>query len=155
MLPLLVVDFDGLLNPMPNGWFDLGTYEKQPARDAIKFLIDATEFFEIAIYGPRSEMFGGIQSMQAAIINWTEMLVNKATMYDLMRIIMFPYKMPKNYAVAVTGTGVFYGPTKNQLSQDAIDFIIVYQNMLSQQALSPFVGNNAVTAVREEAQGLD
>jgi len=132
--PLLVVDFDGLLNPMPEGWFDFHSYKKPSAKDAIKFLIDATEFFRLAIYGPRSHMFGGIQSMQAAIIHWTEMQVNSDTMHDLMSVLDFPHEMPEDVAAAINSTGVFFGSKKDELSQDALDFIRVWQNRLAAQA---------------------
>lgn len=136
MTPLLVVDFDGLLNPMPDGWFDIGAHKDQAAKDAIKFLIDATEFFDIAVFGPRSMMFGGIQSMQAAIILWTTMEVNKNTMHDLMAVLQFPLKMPDDYAVAVSETGVIWGSTKDALPQDCIDFVTVWQKRLSIQGPS-------------------
>ena len=129
--PVLVVDFDGLLNPMPEGWFDLGTHNTASARDAVEFLIDATEYFEVSVFGPRSLMFGGIQIMQAAIIFWTTMEVNKATMHDLMSALVFPTEMPRSFCAAVNGSGVKWGDTKDALPQEGIEFIEGWQRRLA------------------------
>jgi hypothetical protein len=134
-LPLLVVDFDGLLDPSltDKGWFDLGVYSSEPAKGAVTFLIDATEFFRVAIYGPRSRMLGGIQTIQCAIIFWVTMEVNADTMHELMDSktgIQFPEKMPEHFAVAINGTKAVYGPDKSLLTTDATDFVKYWLNKL-------------------------
>lgn len=133
-VPMLVVGFDGFLNAMPNGWFDIGSHDNPIARDAVKFLIDATEFFDIVVWGPRSLQFAGIATMQAAIILWTRMIVNNNTMHDLMNVLQFPAEMPTDYAVAIDGAGVKYGPAQETLSQDCKDFINYWQPMLARMA---------------------
>lgn len=138
-LPVLVVEFDGFLNAMPHGWFDMGSHENKAASDAVKFLIAATEYFEVNVFGPRSLQFAGIATMQAAIILWTRMQVNNDTMHDLMNALIFPMEMPEEYAVAVSGTGVKWGTTKDALDPEAIDFVNVWQEALSNESLAPNV----------------
>lgn len=139
MMPILVVDFDGLLNPMPKGWFDIGAYRDSSVKETVKFLIAATEYFEIAIFGPRSLLFGGIQTMQAAIISWTTMEVNKATMHDLMAVLWFPTTEPVDYAVYINSTGVKRGSKYSELDVDALNFVSEWQVALATTARSPMI----------------
>lgn len=131
MLHTLVVDFDGFLNPMPHGWFDIGAHDDSQVKDVVKFLVNATEYFEVHVFGPRSLMFGGIQLMQAAIIYWTQMEVNKATMHDLMRVLVFPKTMPEDYAAHINGSGVIWGTAQVGMVPEAIDFILEWQQHLA------------------------
>jgi len=129
----LMVDFDGLLNPMPDGWFDIGAYKREPAKGVVKFLIAATEYFDVYIFGPRSLMFGGIQSIQAAIILWTTQDVNKETAHELMSVLQFPKEEPA-YDVAINGSGVKWHLTKEQPDPEAIAFITEWQEHLAKEA---------------------
>lgn len=136
-MPKLVVDFDGLLNPMPEGWFALGSHKNENAHNAVKFLCAATEYFEVYIWGPRCEIFGGIQSVQAAIIDWTTMSVNVETMHDLMNLLWFPTQQPTEYDVWITGTGVKWAKTKDELDPELIQFVNLWQEELAAKARSP------------------
>ena len=129
--PVLVVEFDGFLNAMPNGWFDLGSHSNEIAQDAVKFLINATEYFDVHVWSPRSKQFAGIATMQSAVILWTRMEVNDETMHDLMNALKFPVEMPGDYAVAIGGAGVFCGPTKDVIQPEAMAFILEWQPYLA------------------------
>lgn len=131
-LPKLVINFDGLLDPTfaVQGWFEWTKYSKQPVVDAITFIIDATEFYDIYIHSPRSYMPSGIQVMQCAIIFWTTMEVNSATMHDLMAVLHFPSELPKDYAVFLDYGTISYGTDKGRLDPDAVDFIETWHSRL-------------------------
>ena len=139
MLPILVVDFDGFLSPMPGGWFDPGSYNNGAVKNVVKFLLAATEYFEIAIFGPRSLMFGGIQTMQAAIILWTNMEVNRATMHELMQVLRFPVSMPADVDVCINGTGVKWITPQDALDPESVDFILIWQKELAAESNSPMI----------------
>ena len=65
--PILVLDFDGVLNSYTSGWKGADVIPDPPVPGAMAFLWDATDHFRVAIFSSRSNQPGGLKAM----INWT------------------------------------------------------------------------------------
>lgn len=67
-LPILSVDFDGVLHSYASGWKGAAIIPDPPFPGAMQFLKDMTQHFTVAVFSSRSNMEGGI----AAMISWIE-----------------------------------------------------------------------------------
>lgn len=65
-LPILCLDFDGVLHSYTSGWQGAAVIPDPPVPGAIAFLYEAIRYFEVHIYSSRSHQDGGIEAMQ----NW-------------------------------------------------------------------------------------
>jgi hypothetical protein len=65
--PILCLDFDGVIHSYSSGWKGADVIPDPPVPGAMRFIWDATEHFQIAIFSSRSNQPGGLKAM----INWT------------------------------------------------------------------------------------
>lgn len=68
--PILCVDFDGVIHSYKTKWTNAWTVSDGPVPGAIKFLIDAQNFFDVQIYSSRSKSFWGRRAMKKALFRW-------------------------------------------------------------------------------------
>ena len=64
MKPTLVLDFDGVIHSYTTPWSGATVVSDPPVEGAIEFLIEASNYFHIAIMSSRSGEPGGIEAMQ-------------------------------------------------------------------------------------------
>ena len=62
--PILSIDFDGTLHSYTSGWQGAATINDPPVPGAMRFLYDAAEHFDIAVFSSRSHQEGGVAAMQ-------------------------------------------------------------------------------------------
>lgn len=72
-LPILCLDFDGVLHSYASGWKGADAIPDPPVSGAIAFLYEAIQHFEVHIYSSRSNQDGGIAAMQAWLARWEGM----------------------------------------------------------------------------------
>lgn len=63
-LPILGLDFDGVLHSYASGWQGPGIINDPPVVGAMAFIIEALKHFTVAIYSSRSAHLGGLHAMQ-------------------------------------------------------------------------------------------
>jgi hypothetical protein len=64
-LPILCLDFDGVIHSYTSGWKGADVIPDDPVPGAIIFIRDAIDHFRVAIYSSRSGQSGGIEAMQS------------------------------------------------------------------------------------------
>jgi len=69
-LPILSVDFDGVLHRFNSGWQGGHVIPDPPVPGAMEFLTHAVEVFHVAIFSSRSSEEGGVDAMRAWLARW-------------------------------------------------------------------------------------
>lgn len=69
-LPILCIDFDGVLHSYTSGWKGPTIIPDPPVPGAIAFLYEAIQHFEVHIFSSRSHQEGGIEAMQDWLAEW-------------------------------------------------------------------------------------
>lgn len=62
--PILCLDFDGVIHGYSNGWRGIGVIDDEPVPCAIRFVLEAMERFDVAIYSSRSKNLRGRFAMK-------------------------------------------------------------------------------------------
>lgn len=62
--PILLLDFDGVLNSYSSGFQGARNTPDPPVEGALEFIVDALEDFRVYIYSARSRRFGGKRAMR-------------------------------------------------------------------------------------------
>lgn len=68
-LPILCLDFDGVIHSYTSGWQGANCVPDMPVVGAIDFIIAAEKQFELHIFSSRSNQEGGMHAMQEWLIN--------------------------------------------------------------------------------------
>ncbi len=63
-LPILCLDFDGVIHSYTSGWQGAGVCNDPPVPGTIAFLEEAAKHFRIAIYSSRSKSLAGRRAMK-------------------------------------------------------------------------------------------
>jgi hypothetical protein len=63
--PILLVDFDGVIHSYTSGWHGAGTVSDLPVPGAMRFLLEAINYFDVCIYSSRSREPEGLVAMRA------------------------------------------------------------------------------------------
>jgi len=114
--PILLVDFDGVLNSYKSGWQGARNIPDPPVKGAMSFLDHATRFFQVCIYSARSGQLGGKRAMKRWLrIHFEEYVLNQCPEFieldpfnedmtmanrvvnDIMGMIKFPTKKPNAF----------------------------------------------------------
>lgn len=66
-LPILCLDFDGVIHRYDSGWQGIGIVSDPPVDGAIEFIVRAVEYFEVHIFSSRSREPDGIGAMKSFI----------------------------------------------------------------------------------------
>ena len=77
-LPILCVDFDGVIHSYSSGWKGARSIPDKPVDGALRFLYEASKFFEVNIYSSRSRYFGGRWAMKRWLRWHYELLARKS-----------------------------------------------------------------------------
>ena len=62
--PILLLDFDGVLNSYSSGWKGARVIPDPPVPGALEFIVEAIEHFQVCIYSARSRHVGGKRAMK-------------------------------------------------------------------------------------------
>ena len=116
-LPILVLDFDGVLHSYTSGWQGAAVIPDPPVPWAMDFLLRAVEEFEVHILSSRSHQWGGRRAMK----RWIRAELFKATLPveadDCYAALKFPRIKPAAMLTiddrALTFTGTW--PTMQEL----------------------------------------
>ncbi len=65
---ILSLDFDGVINSYTSGWHGIDVLPDPPVPGAREFLLEATQYFDVAIYSTRSADPKGIDAMQRYVM---------------------------------------------------------------------------------------
>lgn len=68
--PILCLDFDGVIHSYMSGWQGATVVSDPPVPGAVAFIVRAQEHFRVAVFSSRSNQPGGLEAMQAALIEW-------------------------------------------------------------------------------------
>lgn len=68
--PILCLDFDGTIHSYSSGWCGPTVVADPPVEGALRWIWEASKYFQIAIYSSRSSQPGGIEAMKRWF--WTE-----------------------------------------------------------------------------------
>lgn len=66
-LPVLSLDFDGVLHSFSTGWQGVDVASDPPTPGAMEFLREALNHFTVCIFSSRSEHYDGLEAM----LDWT------------------------------------------------------------------------------------
>jgi hypothetical protein len=69
--PILVLDFDGVINSYASGWKGADSIPDPPVPGALEFIAAAMEHFTVAIFSSRSNQPGGLRAMREWIGYWS------------------------------------------------------------------------------------
>lgn len=70
--PILCLDFDGVIHSYSSGWKGADVIPDPPVPGAIEFLHAALNQFDVQIYSSRSHQTGGINAMQAWLLEHSD-----------------------------------------------------------------------------------
>jgi hypothetical protein len=113
-LPILCLDFDGVLHSYTSGWQGAAVIPDPPVAGAIDFLYEAIQHFDVCIYSSRTHQEGGIDAMMDWIAEHERIWRSRQDILphtSLLFNIRFPVVKPAAFVTiddrAVTFTGVF------------------------------------------------
>ena len=70
-LPILCLDFDGVLHSYTSGWKGADVIPDPPVPGALPFLLEAVQHFRVAIFSSRSHQPGGRRAMREWLGFWS------------------------------------------------------------------------------------
>jgi len=68
--PILCLDFDGVIHSYASGWKGEDNIPDEPTLGAMKFIVEAVNHFDIAIFSTRSKSTQGIDAMRRWVRYW-------------------------------------------------------------------------------------
>lgn len=69
-MPILCLDFDGVIHSYTSGWVTAAIINDPPVNGALEFIERALDHFEVHIYSSRSGQNGGIPAMREWLALW-------------------------------------------------------------------------------------
>lgn len=63
-LPILCLDFDGVIHSYKSGWKGADVISDDPVEGALGFMCAALDYFDVVIFSSRSNQPGGTKAMQ-------------------------------------------------------------------------------------------
>jgi len=116
--PILLIDFDGVLHQYTSGWKGEDNIPDPPVPGALRWLLKASEYFDVQIYSSRSRTPAGIRAMIIwlrghAVREWGD--PDRAEKF--MDMMKFPVLKPPAFLTiddrAICFNGDFESPTLN------------------------------------------
>jgi hypothetical protein len=110
--PILVLDFDGVIHSYTSGWKGACIVADPPVEGAMRFIWEATEHFQVAIFSCRSSQWGG----RLAVRKWLTKhfreywAADRTTCDDKLAELQWPTEKPAarvtidDRAITFTGT---------------------------------------------------
>jgi hypothetical protein len=120
--PTLLCDFDGVINSYSSGWQGIANLPDPPVPGAAAFLINASKYFDVAVYSSRSRDPAAIEAMReyirvAIYQEFSEELKEETASglsYELIEQFDFPTEKPAAFLTlddrCLTFTGTFPDP---------------------------------------------
>jgi hypothetical protein len=71
MKPILCLDFDGVIHSYSSGWKGATVIPDPPVPGALAFIVEALQYFRVAIFSSRSHQPGGIEAMCRWLGYWS------------------------------------------------------------------------------------
>lgn len=96
MKPILCLDFDGVIHSYSSGWKGAHVVPDPPVDGAMRFIWEASDHFQVAIFSSRSNQGGGIPAMRQWLTGhfrdfWA---ADRTTCDDKLAEIMWPTSKP-------------------------------------------------------------
>lgn len=95
--PNLIVDFDGTLTQYKNGWQGIDVINEEPVEGAMRFLIEAVDYFTVNIFSSRSSEEKGINAMQNYIRQHLADILGTANVDIIYDKICWPTTKPAGF----------------------------------------------------------
>lgn len=93
--PILVLDFDGVIHSYQTGWAGPTIISDPPVDGALEFIIDASQYFTIAIYSSRTKELGGVSAMYEWLKDyWIEYGYGEPGKWAIFNAIQWPEQKP-------------------------------------------------------------
>ena len=70
MKPIISVDFDGVIHSYTSKWTNAKTISDPPVKNAIQWMLQALEKYDVAIYSSRSKSISGRKAMKHWLKQW-------------------------------------------------------------------------------------
>lgn len=93
-LPILCVDFDGVIHSYTSGWQGANVISDPPVPGALRWLWQCMEQFEVNIYSSRSSDYYGVRAMQEWLERYANEEFDTTTASRFMRLLHFPLAKP-------------------------------------------------------------
>lgn len=109
-LPILCLDFDGVIHSYTSGWVSPTTIQDEPIKGALDFIVQAQSAFSVHIFSSRSHCAGGVEAMEKWMIFHLSKDHAKDEVYKIMNKIVFSRIKPSamitidDRALTFTGT---------------------------------------------------
>jgi len=119
--PILCLDFDGVIHSYSSGWKGADVIPDPPVSEALEFMADALDYFDVHVFSSRTGQDGGVQAMQAWLREWAVNLLGNGRFQDdpnllwLDRIQWPNEKPPASVSIddrCLLFTGVFPDPVR-------------------------------------------
>ena len=94
--PHLIIDFDGTLTQY-KGWKGIDIIDDEPIEGAMKFLIEAVDYFTVNIFSSRSSDPRGIRAMQEYVRNGLADILGMANVDTVYNQIQWPTTKPAGF----------------------------------------------------------
>lgn len=117
--PILCLDFDGVIHSYQSGWQGAAIVPDLPVPGAMRFIAEATQRFQVAIFSSRSNQPGGLEAMRG----WLTMFMmneieDRKDCAEILAKIDWPTEKPPALVTiddrAITFTGVW--PTLDEIA---------------------------------------
>lgn len=80
--PILCLDFDGVIHSYSSGWKGADVIPDPPVADALEWMNEALDHFEVHVFSSRSNQPGGIDAMKAWLREWAVNLLRDGRFED-------------------------------------------------------------------------
>ncbi len=74
-IPILCLDFDGVIHSYTSGWTDATTISDPPVPGAFEFIQKALNHYRVAVFSSRSKTEAGRAAMRTWMAHWSERAV--------------------------------------------------------------------------------
>lgn len=132
-LPILCLDFDGVIHSYKSGWQGAAIIPDPPVAGAIEFLDAAVRRFSVVIYSSRSGEPGGIDAMRGWLSMFVHAAMPRCDAEHLLSLIEWPTSKPSAMVTlddrAVQFTGIWpsidelaaFQPWNKRIATAAVD----------------------------------
>lgn len=128
-MPILCLDFDGVMNTYASGWQGVGVCNDPPVDGLEAFLEQALLHFEVHVYSSRSAVYRGRETMEAWCQKWLSPRIAQC--------LFFPEHKP---------------PAMVTLDDRALTFTGTWPDVVTLRAFVPWTKNTPPPNERPEMQ---
>ena len=107
--PILCVDFDGCIHGYQSGWKGAAVIPDPPVPGALRWLLDASRLFTIAVYSSRSKEPAAIDAMRRWLHDHAYRELSAKDAFELLNIVTFAREKPPAFLTIDDRCVVFEG----------------------------------------------